>query len=72
MAKPKVQDVTGWEKVWQTENVLVVESENFSDFYKVEIKGQPKKYFYGESAWSDVQRHIVDETGDMSAWGIFV
>ena len=72
MAKQKLQDVTGWEKVWQTENVLVVESENFSTFYKVEIKGQPKKYFYGESAWSAVQRYVVDKTGDMSAWGIFI
>ena len=71
MMKPKVKDVTGWVTIWKSEEVFVDEAVNHPDYYRVDIWNKPRKYFYGEFAWSDVQRHIVDSTGDMNAWRIF-
>ncbi len=39
-------------------------------FYKVTSPDTRPKYFYGESAWSDVQRYVVD-LGDFGGWDIF-
>ena len=56
--------------------VSVGEADNFPTFYKVLISRSTldfgfndipevtrSEYFYGESAWSDVNRYVSDETG---------
>jgi hypothetical protein len=41
-----------------------MEADGYYDFYKLVIEGQRPKYFFGESAWMDVQRLAVDKVGE--------
>lgn len=74
MRKPRVNDVNKWYwTTWNTNDydglkeVAVGVADNYPDYYKVLIsksgKAERPKYFYGESAWSDVNRYVNDETG---------
>jgi hypothetical protein len=70
MTKPKVNSVT-WFPIYNGDtNINVYEANEDNSFFKVTVPNKRPKYFYGESAWSAVQRHVVDE-GDFAGWTIF-
>jgi hypothetical protein len=47
-----------------------MESDRYADFYKLVIDGQRPKYFFGETAWMDVQRVAIDKVG-YSGYNVF-
>jgi hypothetical protein len=47
-----------------------MESDQFCDFYKLVAEGERPKYFFGESAWMNVQRMAVDKVG-MNGYNVF-
>ncbi len=61
--KPRVNDTT-WTRIFHYDTVQVMESDRYCDFYKLVVEGQRAKYFFGESAWMDVQRMAVDKVGE--------
>lgn len=67
--KPSVS-TTGWNRVYHDEGVSVYSSDTYFDFYKLVTPGSRPKYYFGESAWMDVQRQAVDLVG-MRAYQIF-
>lgn len=70
MSKPKASDMT-WSLLWRNQQADVYAALEDDAYFKIVIFGQRPKYFYGESAWSDTQRYVADETGDLQAWSIF-
>lgn len=66
-----------WASHWEhTVEVSIGQADNFPDYYKVlisksswdfgfreESKIYKPKYFFGETAWMDVNRYVSDETG---------
>jgi hypothetical protein len=44
------------------------ENSPYGCFYKVVITGSRPKYFYGETAYTDVARYVND-MGDPNGWG---
>jgi len=60
--KPSVKDTT-WTRIFHYDTVQVMESDRYCDFYKLAVEGQRAKYFFGETAWMDVQRMAVDKVG---------
>jgi len=66
--RPKVSEVKDWYELFQSEKVGVHTAiDPLCDFYKVTAAGQRPKYFFGETAWMDAQRHASDI--DFSAVG---
>ena len=65
----KVSDVSYWDELYYSDKATVYEASNYRDYYKVKTN-KTTKYFKGESAWSAVQRYVVD-LGDFGGWGIF-
>ena len=65
----KVSDVSYWDEIYYSDVATVYSAANIIDYYRVKIKGKTK-YFKGESAWSAVQRFVVD-AGDFGGWSIF-
>jgi hypothetical protein len=60
MAKPKAGDQT-WLRIFHQWNVEAYEShENQGFYYKVIVKNQRPKLFYGETAHMDYQRYAMD------------
>jgi hypothetical protein len=47
-----------------------LESDRYYDFYKIIAEGERPKYFFGETAWMDVQRVAVDKIGH-SGYNVF-
>lgn len=70
MSKPKASTMT-WSLLWRNKQADVFAALEDDAYFKVAIFGQRPKYFYGETAWSDTQRYVADETGDLQAWSIF-
>lgn len=71
MRKPSVSQVKNWEVVYDSPevNVLVGSAEFYQDYWAVfDKKSKKRKYFYGESAWSDARRFAADL--DFGAWQI--
>jgi hypothetical protein len=66
----KVSDVSYWDEIYYSSTATVYSAGNIHDYYKVKTN-KATKYFKGESAWSAVQRYVVD-AGDFGGWGIFV
>lgn len=60
--KPRVNDTT-WSRIFYYDTVQVMEADGYYDFYKLVIDGQRPKYFFGETAWSDVERLAIDKIG---------
>jgi hypothetical protein len=60
--KPSVKDTT-WTRIFHYDTVQVMESDRYYDFYKLVADGMRPKYFFGETAWMDVQRLAVDKVG---------
>jgi hypothetical protein len=67
--KPSVKDTT-WTRIYHYNTVQVMESDQFCDFYKLVAEGERPKYFFGESAWMNVQRMAVDKIG-MNGYNVF-
>ena len=69
--KPKVAEQT-WRQIYHSPNnaIIVYSSDNTDHYYKVTFTEARPKYFYGEMAWADTQRHVVD-LGDFGGWSIF-
>ncbi len=65
----RVSDVAYWDELYHTDTATVYEASNFRDYSRVKSK-KTTKYFKGESAWSAVQRYVVD-LGDFGGWSIF-
>ena len=62
MQRPKSKDVT-WRQIFHNIAGEVYQAEEHDDFYKVHVKRFNKtKFFYGETAHSDYQRYMYDET----------
>jgi hypothetical protein len=69
MAKPSVSAVKEWEVVYDSDLVeLAVGTAEFpEDYWRMTNRETgKKKYFYGESAWSDSRREASDI--DFGAW----
>ena len=67
--KPSVSSTT-WTSIYHEGGVAVYSSDKYFDFYKLTATGKRPKYFFGETAWMDVQREAVDLVG-MNAYNIF-
>ena len=70
MAKYPPLNSASWHNVYCDDEIKVYQDGNDDIFFKVMIKGSRPKYFYNETAWSDVPRYLVDETGDIKYWSI--
>jgi len=71
MEKPSVSLVKDWYVVYSSAEVEVgVGSAVFEQdyWYVLDKKSKKRKYFYGESAWSDARRIAADL--DFGAWSI--
>jgi hypothetical protein len=58
--KPLVSEVSGWTRTFHQEGVCVYEADNYEDYYKCTVGDSRPKYFFGETAWMDVQRYALD------------
>ena len=65
----RVSDVSAWDELYHSDVATVYEACNYRDYYRVKTS-KTTKYFKGESAWSAVQRYVVD-AGDFGGWSIF-
>ena len=65
----RVSDVSYWDELYHSDVATVYEASNYRDYYRVKTS-KTTKYFKGESAWSAVQRYVVD-LGDFGGWSIF-
>jgi len=65
--KPLVSEVKSWDQMYHSPNnhIKIYEANNYYDFYKCEIKGKRSRLFFGETAWTDVQRYALDN-GDFN------
>jgi hypothetical protein len=68
MARMPAVSSASWHALFVDDKVKVYQDGNDDIFFKVQVKGTRTKYFYNETAWSDVSRYLVDTTGDLSYW----
>lgn len=61
--KPSVSSVSCWNQIFHNREVKVYEADNYYDYYKVTAGSDRPKYFFGETAWMDTQRYVVDKVG---------
>lgn len=61
--KPSVSSVSCWNQIFHNRDVKVYEADNYYDYYKVIAGSDRPKYFFGETAWMDTQRYVVDKVG---------
>jgi hypothetical protein len=64
--KPKVAQVTGWVKMYESGKVTWHLAENHDAFHRVVMAGKRPRYFYGENAYYDARRLAAD--ADFHAW----
>ena len=57
-----------WKVIGEGKTWIISIDEKNNSFFKSEGLGYVTKYFYGESAWGDVQRYTSDKSGDSQAW----
>jgi hypothetical protein len=67
--RPSVSS-TGWVSIFHDKDLRVYEADRYYDYYKVTAGSDRPKYFFGETAWMDTQRHVVDKIG-MSGYNVF-
>ncbi len=68
--RPSVSSVSCWNQIFHQGNVKVYEADNYYDYYKVIPGSDRPKYFFGETAWMDTQRYVVDKVG-MEGYNVF-
>ncbi len=68
--KPSVSSVSSWTQIFHQRDVKVYEADNYYDYYKVISGSDRPKYFFGETAWMDCQRFVVDKIG-MAGYNVF-
>ena len=68
MSKHPPVSTAKWFNLYEDEQVSIDVDENDNIFFKV-VFNKKTKYFYKETAHSDVVRYLVDETKDMRYWG---
>jgi hypothetical protein len=66
--KPKASEYKNWHEVYSSDKVEVFQNLDVYDYYQLKADGITK-YFFGESAWMNVQRVASDY--DFQAWGMF-
>jgi len=69
MAKHPPVNSARWHSVFADDACKIWQDGNDDIFFKVAIKGQRVKYFYNETAHSDVSRYCADELG-ISYWSV--
>lgn len=69
MAKHPPVGGASWHSLFVDDNVKVFQDANDDIFYKVVIKGERPKYFYNETAHSDVARFCSDNLG-IQYWSV--
>lgn len=67
--KPSVSSTT-WNQIFHDRGVYVYEADKYYDFYRVTSGSDRPKYFFGETAWMDCQRYVVDKIG-MNGYNVF-
>ncbi len=68
--RPSVSSVSCWKQIYHHQDVKVYEADNYYDYYKVTPGSDRPKYFFGETAWMDCQRFVVDKIG-MAGYNVF-
>ena len=58
--KPLVSEVESWDRVFHQEGVYIYEASNYEDYFKCTVGSNRPKYFFGETAYMDVQRYALD------------
>ena len=59
--KPLVSEVEDWIQNYHASNgVKIYEASNYYDYYKCTVENKRPKFFFGETAWMDVQRYALD------------
>lgn len=69
MAKHPPVGSASWHSVFADDQCKVWQDANDDIFFKVHVKGQRVKYFYNETAHSDVSRYCADELG-IAYWSV--
>jgi hypothetical protein len=69
MAKHPPVGSASWHSVFADDQCKVWQDGNDDIFFKVAIKGQRVKYFYNETAHSDVARYCSDVLG-IGYWSV--
>ena len=69
MAKHPPVNSARWHSVFVDDQCKIYQDGNDDIFFKVMIKGQRVKYFYNETAHSDVARYCSDELG-IAYWSV--
>ena len=69
MAKHPPVNSARWHSVFADDQCKIYQDGNDDIFFKVLIKGQRPKYFYNETAHSDVARHCSDHLG-FAYWSV--
>lgn len=67
--KPAVSS-TAWNQIFHSNGVYVYEADRYYDYYRVTSGSDRPKYFFGETAWMDCQRYVVDKIG-MNGYNVF-
>jgi hypothetical protein len=68
--RPSVSSVSSWTQIFHQGDLKVYEADNYYDYYKVIAGSDRAKYFFGETAWMDCQRFVVDKIG-MTGYTVF-
>ena len=68
--KPSVSSTT-WSRRFHNATVEIYDADEYRDFYKVVVKGQRPKYFFGETAWMDAQRLAMDSSHHRDYYDIY-
>ena len=69
MSKHPPVNGAAWHSVFADDHVKVYQDANDDIFFKVQLKGQRVKYFYNETAHSDVARYCSDNLG-LAYWSV--
>ena len=59
--KPLVSEVDEWIQTYHASTgVKIYEASNYYDYYKFTVDKKRPRFFFGETAWVDVQRYALD------------
>ena len=61
---------TSWTQIFHSNGTYVFEADKYYDFYRVTSGSDRPKYFFGETAWMNCQRYVVDKIG-MNGYNVF-